>query len=150
MLQCLPFISLKAKLIPIPGPLHMSFLPRRFFPEWILLARHQPSKHFNAGTSLEAQWLGLRVSTSGDTVSVPGWGTKIMHVVHCSQKEKNKTKPTSKQKAHQCKHHIFRRLVKSSSAPTLPTSSLLLFSFIAFLKASSVCPALYNILYTQI
>ena len=125
MIQCLAFSSLKAKLIPTPGPLHMSFLPGRFFPGRIPLARPRPSKHFNAGTSLAVQWLGLRVSTSRDIVSIPSWGTKIMQ---------SKTKQNPQIKNTPCKHHIFRRLLKSSSTPSLPTSSLLLFPFITFFK----------------
>ena len=36
------------------------------------------------------QWLGLCASTAGDTGLIPGWGTKISHVMWHDQKQ-NKT-----------------------------------------------------------
>ena len=33
------------------------------------------------------QWLGLHVSTSGGTGSIPGWGTKVPHATLRGQKE---------------------------------------------------------------
>lgn len=49
----------------------------------------------------------LRVSTQGTQfLSLVG---ELRSCMLCTAvKKKNKTKPTSKQKAHQCKHHIFR------------------------------------------
>ena len=41
------------------------------------------------GNSLAIQWLGLHASTAGDTGSIPGQGTKILHVIQRSQKGKN-------------------------------------------------------------
>ena len=38
------------------------------------------------GTSLAVQWLGLRASTAGDTGSIPGWRTKILHATQHGQK----------------------------------------------------------------
>ena len=35
-----------------------------------------------------AQWLRLGASTTGGMDSTPGWGIKILHVVHCGQKYK--------------------------------------------------------------
>ena len=36
------------------------------------------------------QWLRLRASTEGDTGSIPGRGTKILHATQCGQKFKKK------------------------------------------------------------
>ena len=36
------------------------------------------------------QWLRLHASTAGDTGSIPGWGTKILHAAQCCQKRKKK------------------------------------------------------------
>lgn len=132
MLQCLPFISLEAKLILTPGPLHMSFLPRDFSLNEFHWLDTPTLKTFQCRDFPGSCGLGLRVSTSGHRereLSVEG---KIMHVVHCSQKEKNKQNPQANKKYTNVNITIFRRPLKSSSAPTLPTSSLLLFSFIAF------------------
>ena len=38
--------------------------------------------------SLAVQWLGLRTSTTGDTGSIPGQGTKILKAVRCDKKKK--------------------------------------------------------------
>ena len=43
-------------------------------------------KYFIAGTSLGVQWLKLRDPTAGGEVSIPGWGTKVLHTTGCSQK----------------------------------------------------------------
>ena len=37
-------------------------------------------------TSLAVQWLRLRACNAGGAGSIPGWGTKIPHVVQCGQK----------------------------------------------------------------
>ena len=44
------------------------------------------------GTSLAAQWLGLRASTAGGAGSIPGWGTKIPHAIRCGQNLKKEKK----------------------------------------------------------
>ena len=45
------------------------------------------------GNSLVVQWLGLQVSTPGGPDSIPGWRTKILQTVQCSQnKDKFKKK----------------------------------------------------------
>ena len=36
--------------------------------------------------SLVVQWLRLCASNAGSAGSIPGWGTKIQHAVHCGQK----------------------------------------------------------------
>ena len=41
------------------------------------------------GNSLVAQWLGLCTFTVEGLCSIPGWGTKILQVIQCSQKLKN-------------------------------------------------------------
>ena len=38
---------------------------------------------------LEVQWLGLGTFPAGARGSIPGWGTKIMQALWCSQKESN-------------------------------------------------------------
>ena len=40
------------------------------------------------GTSLAAQWLGLRASTAGGAGSIPAQGTKILHVSWQKKKKK--------------------------------------------------------------
>ena len=40
------------------------------------------------GKSLAVQWLGLHPSTARGTGSIPGQGTKILHIAHHSQKQK--------------------------------------------------------------
>ena len=43
------------------------------------------------GNSLAVQWLGLCASTAGDTGSIPGRGTKILHAEqHAKKKMKKK------------------------------------------------------------
>ena len=44
------------------------------------------------GTSLAVQWLKLCTSTAGGMGSIPGWETKILHAVQCSQNMNNKNK----------------------------------------------------------
>ena len=45
-------------------------------------------KHFKSfGNTLGVQWLGLRASTAGGTGSIPGVGTRILHVTRRSQKK---------------------------------------------------------------
>ena len=39
--------------------------------------------------SLVAQWLRLHLPMQRGVGSIPGWGTKVIHVVKCSQKKKN-------------------------------------------------------------
>ena len=38
-------------------------------------------KMITLGSSLVVQWLRLRASNAGDTGSIPGWGTLILHGV---------------------------------------------------------------------
>ena len=40
------------------------------------------------GTSLVVQWLRLHASTAGDTGSIPGQGTKILHYMQCTPPQK--------------------------------------------------------------
>ena len=54
-----------------------------------LIIREMQIKTTMRGTSLEAQWLRLHASTAGGVGSIPGWGTKIPHVMQHGQ---NKTK----------------------------------------------------------
>ena len=42
----------------------------------------------NAGTSLVVQWLRLHAPSSRRTGSIPGWGTKNLHVAWCSRNKK--------------------------------------------------------------
>ena len=44
------------------------------------------------GTSLAVQWLRLCTSNAGGTVSIPGQGTKIPHVVWHGQNDNNNKK----------------------------------------------------------
>ena len=53
------------------------------------------------GTSLADQWLGLRTSTVGATGSIPGQGTKILHV-HSAAKKKKKKKKKKERKLLRC------------------------------------------------
>ena len=53
------------------------------------------------GTSLAVQWLGICASTAGGSSSIPGRGTRIPHVMQCSQKLRIKTKTTK------CPHKLF-------------------------------------------
>ena len=52
-----------------------------------LLGLKQKDDH---GTSLVVQGLRLCASTAGDTGSIPGQGTKILHYMQCGQKKKDK------------------------------------------------------------
>ena len=42
------------------------------------------------------QWLRLSATKAGGTGLIPGWKTKILHAVGCTQKNKNKTKDLEK------------------------------------------------------
>ena len=42
-----------------------------------------------SGTSLVIQWLGFHTATIGDTGSIPGQGTNILHATWSSQKRNN-------------------------------------------------------------
>ena len=42
------------------------------------------------GTPLVVQWLGLGASNAAGMGSIPGWGTKVPHVVLCGQNNKYK------------------------------------------------------------
>ena len=44
------------------------------------------------GTSLVVQWLRLWVSSATGVVSIPDWGTKILHATPCGQKRKKRKK----------------------------------------------------------
>ena len=66
----------------------------------------------NTGTSLAVQWLRFWAFTAGGTLPIPGWGTKILHAVRCSQKiikiknKQNKTKQKTKGNTyHQYRDH---------------------------------------------
>ena len=43
------------------------------------------------GNSLVIQWLGFHASTAGDTGSIPGWGTKILHATWLGQNKQTNT-----------------------------------------------------------
>ena len=60
-----------------------------FVMEFFTSHHYEPSlvKNKRTGISLEVQWLRLRASTEGDTGSVPGQGTKILHAAQCGQNE---------------------------------------------------------------
>ena len=45
-------------------------------------------KNMSMGTSLVVQWLRLHASTAGDTGSIPGGGTKILHAAQCGKTNK--------------------------------------------------------------
>ena len=47
------------------------------------------------GTSLVVQWLRLHASTAGDTGSIPGQGTKILHYMQCTPPPKKRTRMIS-------------------------------------------------------
>ena len=47
-------------------------------------------KNTKRRTSLVVQWLRLRTSTAGDTGSIPGRETKILHAAQHGQKKKKK------------------------------------------------------------
>ena len=49
-------------------------------------------KKSKMGNFLVVQWLGLRASTAKGPGSIPGWGTKILQAMWCSQKKKKKEK----------------------------------------------------------
>ena len=57
-------------------------------------------KNLRLGTSLAVQWLRLHASTAGDTGSIPGQGTKILHAraaqPNKTKQNKTKTKQTKK------------------------------------------------------
>ena len=48
------------------------------------------SERAKAGTSLEAQWLGLPAFTAGAPGSIPGQGTKIQHTLQHNPKKNQK------------------------------------------------------------
>ena len=51
------------------------------------------------GNSLAVLWLRFHASTAGGEVSIPGWGTRILHAAQHSQKNKQtKTKQNKKPK----------------------------------------------------
>ena len=52
----------------------------------------------NAGTSLAVQWFRLHAPSSRRTGSIPGWGTKNLHVAWCSRNKKNFKEMLSKKK----------------------------------------------------
>ena len=49
----------------------------------------------HSGTSLVVQWLRLCDPNAGSTGSIPGWGSKILHVLQCGQKKKKKLPPAA-------------------------------------------------------
>ena len=57
------------------------------FKKFIKFDLYQKKK---GGTSLVVQWLRLHTSSAGGMGSIPGRGTKILHVVQCGQKKKKK------------------------------------------------------------
>ena len=63
------------------------------------LHTHTHTQNRWLGTSLEVQWFRLSASNAGNTGSIPGWVTKIPHVMQHSQNIKNKTKQKNKQMA---------------------------------------------------
>ena len=57
-------------------------------------ARNPSIKKHTVGKSLEAQWLGLHVSTSTSLGSIPGQRTKISQVEWCGKQNKMKKQKT--------------------------------------------------------
>ena len=49
------------------------------------------SKAYETGNSLEVQWLRLHTFISEGTGSIPGWRTKILKAMQCSQKKKKES-----------------------------------------------------------
>ena len=49
----------------------------------------------HSGTSLVVQWLRLCDSNAGSAGSIPGWGSKILHVLQCGKKKKKETASSS-------------------------------------------------------
>ena len=47
--------------------------------------RKQKAVKHQRGISLVVQWLGLHTATAGDTRSITGQGTKILHAALCGQ-----------------------------------------------------------------
>ena len=43
------------------------------------------TKNQGIGTSMAVQWLRLHASRAGGAGSIPGWGSRILHAVQCSQ-----------------------------------------------------------------
>ena len=50
--------------------------------------RHQYKRKGGGGDSLVIQWLGLSASPAGGPGSIPGLGTKILHVCDSGKKKK--------------------------------------------------------------
>ena len=48
------------------------------------------NKKMGKRASLVVWWLRLCASSARGAGSIPGWGTKIPHAMHCGQKIKNK------------------------------------------------------------
>ena len=61
------------------------FLSRRKNDTCLEYGSTQKIKNTGIGTSLVVQWLRLRAPTAGGTGSMPGWGTKVSHVVRPKQ-----------------------------------------------------------------
>ena len=60
--------------------------------------RKQKAVKHQRGISLVVQWLGLHTSTAGDTGSIPGQGTKILHAALCGQLLTSSSPPPAKKK----------------------------------------------------
>ena len=51
----------------------------------------KPPRALSVGTSLVGLWLRLCAPSAGGMGLIPGQGTKILHVAHCSKKKKTQT-----------------------------------------------------------
>ena len=58
------------------------------------------SKAYETGNSLEVQWLRRHTFISEGTGSIPGWRTKILKAMQCSQKKKKKACETDQKQNH--------------------------------------------------
>ena len=52
----------------------------------------QGIKIVSTGSTLVVQWFGFGTFTAAAPSSIPGWGTKILQTVWCSQKKKKEKK----------------------------------------------------------
>ena len=94
-LKCWPSIWFHPRqfFYPVPRPIvylapHLKSFPV-FLDEYLRGTSNSPCLKLNSWTSLEVQWLKLSASTAGAVSSIPGWGTKILHIKRCGQDIKN-------------------------------------------------------------
>ena len=119
----------------------------------MITGNEQLSKWISCGTSLIVQWLRLHAPTAGDTGSIPGQGTKILHYMQCGQKKKKKDKNDQLKPPHlllwrlQCVSKMFAGPL---GAPVLVTPGskrqlvLNLFYFCHCLQRNLTLPLMYT------